>query len=152
MTGHELFAMAHAGIGLISIFLMFLALIELLHLSPNNIKRLRRESVAILIFTLLTFIVASWVYIYFYSADKAVILLGEWSWAHTFFMETKEHGFFILLLLAIYFPILVYKLPLLENRSSRNLALGVLLIMIALGFFMEVAGGIISMAIRLGLT
>ena len=152
MTGHELFAMAHAGIGLISIFLMFLALIELLHLSPNNIKRLRRESVAILIFTLLTFIVASWVYIYFYSADKAVILLGEWSWAHTFFMETKEHGFFILLLLAIYFPILVYKLPLLENRSSRNLALGVLLTMIALGFFMEVAGGIISMAIRLGLT
>ena len=152
MTSHELFAMAHAGIGLISIFLMFLALIELLHLSPNNIKRLRRESVAILIFTLLTFIVASWVYTNFYSADKAVILLGEWSWAHTFFMETKEHGFFILFLLAIYFPILVYKLPLLENRSSRNLALGVLLIMIALGFFMEVAGGIISMAIRLGLT
>ena len=90
-------------------------------------------------------------YLIFYPHHKAQILAGAWPWAHNFFMEFKEHAFFMVLLLATYLPMVTRRADLLTGRGVRGLALGVAVLVFLLAMAMEGAGAVIDRGIRLGL-
>lgn len=56
----------------------------------------------------------------YFATDKALILAGPWPFAHSFVMETKEHVFLPLLLLASYLPIAASN-DLAVNKGARVL-------------------------------
>jgi hypothetical protein len=66
----------------------------------------------------LAWLLGGWYYVVFYHTDKALILKGPYPGAHSFFMETKEHLFFIPLILALYLP-LVARLKVSADRPRR---------------------------------
>jgi len=93
-------------------------------------------------------IVAAWIlggfwYVNYYYAEKAVILKGPWPWAHNIFMETKEHLFFIPLILALYLPIAAAQ-KLAANRTARAMVMVVAMFVVLNGLAIEGAGAIIN--------
>ena len=76
-------------------------------------------------------------------AEKAVILKGPWPWAHNLFMETKEHLFFIPLILALYLPIVAAR-KLAANAAARAMVMVVATFIILNGLAIEGAGAIIN--------
>ena len=73
--------------------------------APTNTSRLRLAAYSVTVFMAAAWILGGYWYVKFYGAEKAIILAGPWPWAHSFFMETKEHLFFIPLILALFLPI-----------------------------------------------
>ena len=98
-----------------------------------------------------TYITGGYWYVVYYAADKAIILKGAWPIAHTFFMEAKEHAFFITLILSIYLVIVARKEDFVRSRSARVLAVWVGLLVIASAFAAEGAGSLVAMGVRIGL-
>lgn len=80
---------------------------------------------------------------YYHGGDQQIILKGPVPWAHSFFMETKEHLFFIPLILAFYLP-LVARLRLSVNRAARVMVLVVTAFIALNGLAIEGAGAIIN--------
>jgi len=99
----------------------------------------------------LSYIIGGYWYVFFYGADKAIIKAGSWPWAHGFFMEAKEHLFFVLLLLSIYLPIAVFKSDGLTDKTSKKLVLIVTGLIIIIGLIMEGFGSVISAGVKMGL-
>lgn len=88
--------------------------------------------------------------IYYGAAAKPVILKGNYPWAHTFFMEAKEHIFlFLPFLSAAMFITLFMAGGHLETEAPLKKALAWLAGVIAvLGIILAVSGVIISGAVR----
>jgi hypothetical protein len=98
----------------------------------------------------LAFLIGGYWYVTFYAADKAVILKGPWPWAHSFFMEMKEHVVFLLLLLATYLPIATAS-NLAANKQARTLVLCVVGLIVLIGIAMDGSGAIIGVGAKVGL-
>ena len=89
-------------------------------------------------------------YVNFYYAEKAAILKGPWPFAHNFFMETKEHVFFGLLVLALLLPIIVRQ-NLATSRGARAVTMTVAALVIINALAMEGAGAMINHGAKLAL-
>ncbi len=89
-------------------------------------------------------------YVFYYSADKALIKAGPWAFGHDFFMETKEHVFLMLPLLATYFPISASG-KLSTSKSARKIVLWVAGLIVPISLSMEGSGAIISIAVKVAL-
>ena len=98
----------------------------------------------------LTYLLAGYFYVVDYGADKAIILKGPWTFAHDFFMESKEHVVMMLLLLATYVAIITRN-NLAVNKGARKITLWSTALLILTTVAMEGAGAIISMGVRVGL-
>ena len=83
----------------------------------------------------------------YYYADKAIILKGPWPWAHSLFMETKEHLFFIPLILALYLPIVAAR-RLASNAAARAMVMVVATFIILNGLAIEGAGALINYGVK----
>jgi hypothetical protein len=142
--------MLHALTGMMFILAAVWVFVDVLNVGEGNIKRIRNVSwLATLMMWLTIFLGGYWYVLYFYK-DKAVILKGPWPFSHTFFMETKEHIIFMLLLLATLLPVIASN-DLLASKPARKLMLWVCAIIVVVGIGMEGSGGIISMGAKLGL-
>lgn len=97
------------------------------------------------------YIVGGYWYVVYYGHDRDIIKAGLWPWAHNYFMEVKEHLFFLMLLLGIYLLIVVYRNVPLVEKGKRSLVLGLCALIVLLGLFMEGAGGIIGKGVTMGL-
>jgi predicted membrane channel-forming protein YqfA (hemolysin III family) len=86
----------------------------------------------------------------YYGADKAIILKGPWPFAHSFFMEMKEHVVIMLLLLATYLPIAASD-NLVMNKAARKIVLWVTGLIVMIGVAMDGSGAIIAMGVKVGL-
>ncbi len=146
----ELILMLHPTFGVLAIISSVWVFVETLNVSNNNIGRLRKVSVLGAVLMWLAYIVGGYWYVIYYGADKAIIKAGPWPYAHSFFMETKEHVFLMLLLLATFLPIAAYG-KLTESRPTRNLVLWVSALVVLMGLAMEGAGAFISMGAKVGL-
>ena len=102
---NELILMAHVMFGVGCIVTTVWVFVDVLNVSETNHGRIRKMSWAAAVFMWLAFVIAGYWYVFFYKADKAIILKGPWPFAHSFFMETKEHLVILLLMLATYLPI-----------------------------------------------
>ena len=98
---------------------------------------------------------AAWIfggywYVHFYPSEKALILKGPWPFAHDFFMETKEHLFFITGILAFLLPIATRE-KLNANAAARTLVLSLAALIVVTGLAVEGAGAIIDHGVKVAL-
>ncbi len=143
--------MTHVALGVIGILFAVAVFMDVLNVNDGNIERIKKLSLAVAVFIVLAYLIGGYWYVVYYGHDRDIIKAGQWPWAHNFFMEVKEHLFFLVLMLGIYLPITVYRnVPLME-KQKRNLVLGISALIVLLGFFMEGAGGIISKGVTMGL-
>ena len=143
--------MPHVVFGVFGITMAVWTLVELLNLSVGNLNRIKVSSLLTSVFVCLAYLFGGWWYVVHYGKDKAKILSGSFPAAHSFFMETKEHTFFILLFLSILLPIIVHKNQLLDNKNIKKLTTTVAIMIIVLGFGMEGFGSMISSGVKIGL-
>ncbi len=146
----EIILMFHVLFGVACIITAVWLFVDVLHASAANRNRIRRLSWAAAIFMWLAFLIGGYWYVAFYPADKAIILKGPWPFAHSYFMETKEHLVIMLLLLASYLPIAAAN-NLAANIEARRLVLWVLAVIALLGLMIEGHGAVIAMGVKVAL-
>ena len=148
----EFLLMVHPTTGALAIFCAIWCIVEVLNSSEQNRGRTRLAALSSMWLMVATYIAGGYWYVVYYAADKAVILKSSWPFAHTFFMEAKEHAFFITLILSIFLAIIARSEDFVRNRSARVLAVWVTLMVILSAFAAEGAGSLIAMGVRIGLT
>jgi len=148
----EFLLMVHPTPGALAIFCAIWCIVEVLNSSEQNRGRTRLAALSSMWLMVATYIAGGYWYVVYYAADKAVILKGAWPFAHTFFMEAKEHAFFITLVLSIFLAIIARSEDFVRNRSARVLAVWVTLMVILSAFAAEGAGSLVAMGVRIGLT
>lgn len=145
------FMMSHVMFGILGILLAVALFMDVLNANEGNYARIKKLSVVVAVLIVLAFLIGGYWYVVYYGADRNIIKAGQWPWAHNYFMEVKEHIFFVMLLLSIYLPIAVYGSIPLDNSKKKNMILGISALIVLLGIFMEGAGGIISKGVTMGL-
>ena len=143
--------MLHVALGVIGIMFAVALFVDVLNVNEGNIERIKKLSLAVAVLIVLAYIIGGYWYVFYYGHDRDIIKAGQWPWAHNYFMEVKEHLFFVMLLLGIYLPIAVYRNAPLMEKEKRCLVLWICALIVVLGFFMEGAGGIIGKGVTMGL-
>ena len=146
----ELILMAHVLFGVACLITAVWIFVEVLHASETNQARIRKLSWTAAVFMWLAFCIAGYWYVVFYKVDKAIILKGPWPFAHSFFMETKEHLVILLLLLVTYLPIAASN-NLVANQDARRVVLWVSGMIALMALMMEGEGAIIAMGVKVAL-
>ena len=143
--------MVHVALGVIGIMFAVALFVDVSNVNDGNIERIKKLSLAVAVLIVLAYIIGGYWYVVYYGHDRDIIKAGLWPWAHNYFMEVKEHLFFMMLLLSVYLPIVVYRNTPLMEKEKRCLVLGICALIVVLGFFMEGAGGIIGKGVTMGL-
>ena len=143
--------MIHPTTGALAILAAVWVFVEVLNASEQNLLRVWCSSITTTVLMVITWIVGGYWYVVYYAADKATILAGPWPFAHNLVMETKEHLFFVTLILSFLLPIVVKTNDLARNRGARTLVLTIAALIVLSSFATEGAGAFISMAVRMGL-
>lgn len=143
--------MLHVVLGVLGILFAVAVFMDTLNANAGNTGRIQMLSLVVAVCMILAFLIGGYWYVTFYGHDRDIIKAGQWAWAHNYFMEVKEHLFFIILMLSIYLPIAAFKNGPLMDKGKRNLILGIAMLIILMGLFTEGAGGIISKGVTFGL-
>lgn len=147
----EFILMLHPTFGVLALLTAVWIFVEVLNVSENNLARIRTAAIVLAAFLWLSYLVGGYWYVQYYAADKAIIKAGPWPFAHSFFMEIKEHLFFTLLLIGTYVPIVASGTRLLANGSACKLLLVLSALVVLLGLAMEGSGAIIGLGVKMGL-
>lgn len=144
----DIILFAHPTFGVLGIMAAVWVFVEALNASEANRQRLVIGSLVVAGCMLAAGMLASWWYTILYGHfEQSVILKGPWPWAHSFFMETKEHLFFIPLILALYLPF-VARLDLFRNKTARVMVMTVAALIVLNGLAIEGAGAIINYGVK----
>ncbi len=127
-----------------------LVFVDVLNASEASRVRVRRMSFAVAAVMWAAYLVAGYWYVTDYAADKAVILKGSWPFAHSFFMETKEHIVIMLLMLATYLPIAAAN-DFVANKNARKLMLWVAALTALTALAADGMGATIAMGVKVAL-
>jgi hypothetical protein len=152
----ELMTMPHVLFGVFGILFAVWVAVEAANSSEANQRRLKLASIGTTLFLWLSYLIGGWWYVVYYGADvsnsdKSIILAGPWKWSHSFFMETKEHIFFMMLFLSILLPIVTFRNQIFKDTKVRNLTIVIALTIVILGLGMEGFGAMISKGIKMSL-
>ena len=146
----EILLMSHVLFGVACLLAAVWLFVDVLHASEGNLLRIRRLGLATAVFMWVAFVIAGYWYVVDYHTDKAIILKGPWPFAHSFFMETKEHLVIMLLLLTTYLPIATAN-NLASNKGARRLVLWLTAGIAMLALLVEGHGAIIATGVKMGL-
>jgi hypothetical protein len=146
----ELILLLHPTFGVLAIVASVWVFVDSLNASESNSARIHRAGVLTAILMWAAYIVGGYWYVVFYGGDKTIIKAGPWPFAHSFFMETKEHLFFMLLMLATFLPIAT-RGDLVRNMAARSLVLWTSALVVLMGLAMEGEGAFISMGAKVAL-
>jgi hypothetical protein len=149
LFGIQVSVMVHVLFGVLGIILAVALLVYVLNASEKNIPTIRSLSLWTALSMILSYVIGGWWYVVHYPAERAIIRAGQWSWAHTFFMEWKEHVFFALLFLSILLPIIAYRNDLMVPENRRLMVI-VTAIIVLIGLAVDGSGGIISRGVIVG--
>lgn len=141
--------MVHVLFGVLGIILAVALLVYVLNASEKNIPRIKSLSLWTALSMILSYIIGGWWYVVHYDSERDVIRAGAWKWAHTFFMEFKEHFFFALLFLSILLPIIAYRNDLMVLENRRLMVLVVSLVVL-IGLVVDGSGAVISRGVIVG--
>ena len=147
---NDLILLMHPTFGALGILAAVWVFVEALNARESNQGRIHVASLAATGFIWASYLVGGYWYVTFYYADKARIMAGPWPFAHNFFMETKEHVFLGLLLLATFLSIAAFN-NLATSRGARTLVLWSAALVVLIGLAMEGAGAFISMGVKVAL-
>ena len=143
----DIILFSHPTFGVLGILAAVWVFVEALNASESNQVRIRCAAWAVAAFMVLAWLLGGYWYTVYYAPEKAIILKGPWPWAHNFFMETKEHLFFIPLILALYLPIVAAR-KLAANRGARVMVMVVAAFIVLNGLAIEGAGAIINYGVK----
>ncbi|OGZ08642.1 MAG: hypothetical protein A2942_02515 [Candidatus Lloydbacteria bacterium RIFCSPLOWO2_01_FULL_50_20] len=143
--------MSHATLGALGIMAAVWVIAEVLNTSAANEKRIKVAAVLPALFIVLSWISGGILYVFYYAADKAIILKGPWPFAHELVMEIKEHLFFVTLLLALFLTIAARVNDLSSNRGARFVVIATAALIVLTGFAIEGAGATIALGVKMGL-
>src|ERR1022692_843666 len=146
----EVILLSHVLFGVACLITTVWLFVDVLHAHESNLPRIRLLARAAAVFMWLATVIGGYWYVIDYKTDKAIILKGPWPFAHTFFMETKEHFVITLLLLATYLPIAASN-NLAVNKEARRLVLCVAALVAGLALMAEGHGAIIAMGVKAAL-
>jgi len=140
----------HPALGGLAMLSALWVFVDTLNASEASLSRIKNISILCAVLMWLTYIIGGYWYVVYYAPDKAIIKAGPWPFAHSFFMETKEHVFLMLLLLATYLPIAASG-NLVTSKAARKVVLWVAGLIVPISLSMEGSGAIISIAVKIGL-
>jgi hypothetical protein len=146
----EIILMTHVLFGMLCIIATVWLFVDVLNASEANQARIKVLSLGIAITMWLSFLIAGYWYLVYYAPDKAIILKGPWPFAHTFFMEMKEHVVIMLLLLTTFLPIVAFN-NLAANKAARKVVLWVTGLIGLVAVAMDGAGALIAMGVKVAL-
>lgn len=147
----QIILLSHPTFGVLAVLAAVWVFVETLNASLGNRQRIRNAAWLVAVFLWLSYLAGGYWYVNFYGPERDIIKAGPWPFAHSFFMETKEHLFFVLLLLGTYLPITTSHPALATDRWAQRLVLTVATLIVLLGLAMEGAGAIISLGVKEGL-
>jgi hypothetical protein len=150
ISGSDTILLAHAGFGVAGCLAAVWVFVEALNARPANAVRLRNGALLAAVCMGAAWICGGYWYVHFYPAEKALILQGPWPFAHNFFMETKEHLFFVTAILAFLLPITARE-KLYANSAARKLVLSVAGLTAITGLAIEGAGAVIDHGVKVAL-
>jgi len=142
--------MLHPTFGVLAMIASVWVFVETLNAGPGSQARIASASKFVAVLMWLTYIVGGYWYVVYYGADKALIKAGPWSFSHSFFMETKEHLFLMLILLATLLPI-VASGDVVKKAATRAVVLCTSALIVLMALAMEGAGAFISMGVKTAL-
>src|SRR5262245_13467056 len=143
----DIILFAHPTFGVLAIMAAVWVLVETLNASDANQTRIRYAAFAVTVCIVLSWLLGGYWYTIYYAPEKAIILNGPWPWAHSLVMETKEHLFFIPLILALYLPIVAAR-RLAQNKAARNMVMVVATLVVLNGLAIEGAGAVINYGVK----
>ena len=141
---------SHVVWGLLGVAAFYAVWMGLLR-ETSPVKFLKASAIWGVIFLVLSWATGGYYYATYYGAAvRSVIRAGQYSWAHSVFMEAKEHVFLFLPFLGI---VLAVTLVALGERIDQKPVLKKELAILAgvlsvLGIFITLAGAVISGAVR----
>ena len=136
----------HIIIGVIGIIASYATLLWLFK-KNISVRLLKISSITAFVAYITAWITGGYYYVVYYGSNvKPIIKDGPNPWAHSIIMETKEHIFLFLPLLAFVILLTVWFKGnnLQENRPLRNALALVVLITLIISVFMALGGVIIS--------
>ena len=146
----DIILFAHPTFGVLAIIAAVWVFVGTLNISPANLSRVRIVAVIAAVFMVLSWAFGGYWYVSYYAPEKAIILKGPWPWAHSIVMETKEHLFFIPLILALYLPIAVAA-DLIRSHAARMMVFTVATLVVLSGLAIEGGGAIINYGVKVAL-
>ncbi|MDR3411762.1 MAG: hypothetical protein P4L87_12615 [Formivibrio sp.] len=143
----DILLFAHPTFGVLGIIASVWVFVETLNASDVNVARTKTAALIVTGCIAMAGILGGYWYVNFYAPEKAIILKGPWPFAHNLVMETKEHLFFIPLILALYLPFAAWD-NLKGNKAARNMVLVVTLLIALSGLAIEGAGAVINYGVK----
>jgi hypothetical protein len=147
----EIILLLHPTLGMLSVISAIWVIVETMNAAPANLNRIKNASRIVAILMFFTWIVAGYYYVSYYAADKAIILNGSWKFAHNLIMESKEHLFFLTLILSFLLPIVVHTKEIVYNKPTKALIISIAGLIVISGLALEGAGSIIGLGVKMGL-
>ena len=139
----DIILFSHPTFGVLGTMAAMWVLVEALNASDRNRARTLLAASAVTMFICLAWVAGGYWYVFFYAPEKALILGGPWPFAHNLVMETKEHLFFIPLILALYLPLVATR-RLVVDRPARTIVMVVAGLIVLNSLAIEGAGAIIN--------
>jgi hypothetical protein len=150
VTASDAILLAHATFGVLGTLSAVWVFVEALNAREENATRTRNAALLLAACMFVAWILGGYWYVHFYPADKALILKGPWPFAHNVFMETKEHLFFLTLILSFYL-VIASRAKLYANSGARKMVLYVSMLIVLSGLALEGSGAIINHGAKLAL-
>lgn len=146
----DVILLAHAAFGILGCLAALWVFVETLNARPANTGRIQTAALLTALLMTAAWICGGYWYVHFYPPEKALIVAGPWPLAHKFFMETKEHLFFVVAILAFLLPVAARE-SLHSNSAARTLVLAVAGLIVVMGLSVEAAGAIIDHGVKIAL-
>jgi hypothetical protein len=140
----------HVFTGELGGILFLWVFIELLNNSDRSLLRAKAVAFWAIVSELVSWVaVAAYYLTHYQQAVKGVIKESNWPWAHGVILETKEHIFMFIPLLAIAGFFAILQLQKANDDSLRKALKWVSIVIFLMAFLMAGMGFIVSMAARL---
>ena len=146
----EVLLMLHPTFGVLGMIAALWVFVETLNVSEANVLRIRGMALLAAVLVWATLIVGGYWYVVYYGADKALIKAGPWPFAHGLVMESKEHIFFMMLLLATFLPIVTAG-DIVRRAATRTVVLWSSALVVLMGLAMEGAGAVTALGTKVAL-
>ncbi len=147
---HQAFLLVHPMFGGLATLAALWVFVDVLNARDGNQERIRTVSLVAAGLMWLTYIIGGIWYVAYYGADKVLIKGGPWAFAHSLFMETKEHVFLMLLVLTTYLAIIAYR-KVAAGSGRRLIILTVAGLAVVTSLAVEGAGAVIAMGVKVSL-
>lgn len=148
----EALLFVHPTLGVLGILSALWVFVEAYKLDESRLRRMRWVSLLGGGLFLLTWFSGGLWDAFFYEADRAVMQKGSWAFVGSTTMELKEHLFVVVLLLALYLPILAFAADLRHPATTRLPTMTVAALIVLLGLAMEGAGAVLAGSVHIGMT